>query len=221
MAFGRASAVAPKIDIGSRRELFVDRHLIETLGDITLDLHHPVKTKRPESPLPVRHMMPVIKDGDLFRAYYRGSNPDCIGETYTGHPGETVFDAESLDTGEWTFPDFRIVAIGGTTDNNAILTDQLLTKPVTFRGDELTLKFSTGAAGTLRVELPSDDGRPLPGFTLSQCVPIDGDAIDTTVCWRGDRSLSDLQQQSVRLRIVIQKCELYSFQFRSRESALP
>ena len=52
-----------------------------------LDISVPVQ---PESPLPPRFMMTVIKDGDLYRAWWRGSDPSYTGETFTGHPGETV-----------------------------------------------------------------------------------------------------------------------------------
>ena len=54
------------VEIGSRRELFVDRHLIADLHHTTLRMHEPVKAPRPQSPLPERHMMTVIKDGDLY-----------------------------------------------------------------------------------------------------------------------------------------------------------
>ena len=111
-------------DIGSRRELFVDLYLIDKLDGVYLKMHHPIKTTKPQSPLPVRHMMTVIKDGELFRAYWRGSNPDYKGKTYTGHPGETVYYAESADGHEWRFPDLGIVRMAGSTKNNAILTDQ-------------------------------------------------------------------------------------------------
>ena len=70
------SAFAQPIDIGSRRELFVDQLLIDKLQGVELKLHTPVKAPRPRSPLPVRHMMTVIKNGDRYQAYWRGSDPD-------------------------------------------------------------------------------------------------------------------------------------------------
>jgi len=112
------------IDIGSRRELFVDKLLIERMDDVELRLHHPVKAPRPQSPLPQRHMMTVIKDGELLRAYYRGSDPAYEGEHHTGHPGETVLYAESQDGHEWTFPELSLHEVGGTKKNNVILAKQ-------------------------------------------------------------------------------------------------
>ena len=70
LAAGSALAQTP-IDIGSRRELFVDKLLIAELKNAELKLNEPVKAPRAKSPLPERHMMTVIKDGDLYRAWYR------------------------------------------------------------------------------------------------------------------------------------------------------
>jgi hypothetical protein len=55
------------LEIGARRELFVDRFLIERLDNETLKLHEPAKVPRPRSPL-VGGYAAVIKDGDLFRS---------------------------------------------------------------------------------------------------------------------------------------------------------
>jgi len=96
-----SQAIAEPVDIDSRRELFVDRLLIDQLDNVTLKLHQPVKAPRPRSPLPVRHMMTVIKNGDRFQAWWRGSDPDYQGDKHTGHPGETVHYAVSQDGHEW------------------------------------------------------------------------------------------------------------------------
>ncbi|MEQ8856031.1 hypothetical protein [Gimesia sp.] len=117
-------AFAQPVEIGSRRELFVDRLLIDKLQGVELKLHTPVKAPRPRSPLPVRHMMTVIKNGDCYQAYWRGSDPDYQGEKHTGHPGETVHYAESRDGHEWEFPELGMHEVGGTRKNNVILAKQ-------------------------------------------------------------------------------------------------
>ncbi len=123
-AFGVSIARGQPIDIGSRRELFVDQLLIARMHRTELRMHRPVKAPRPKSPLPERHMMTVIKDGDLYRAYWRGSDPAYTGETYTGHPGETVHYAESRDGHEWEFPNLGMHEFDGTRENNVILARQ-------------------------------------------------------------------------------------------------
>lgn len=134
LAFGRrlaplgllvltAGAQQP-VAIGSRLELFVDNTLIARMQGAGLRLHEPVKAPRARSPLPEKHMMTVIKDGDLYRAWYRGTDPGYTGTPHSGHPGETVHYAESRDGHEWTFPALRLHELGGTPDNNAILAKQ-------------------------------------------------------------------------------------------------
>ncbi len=120
LAAGSALAQTP-IDIGSRRELFVDKLLIAELKNAELKLNEPVKAPRAKSPLPERHMMTVIKDGDLYRAWYRGIDPSYTGEAHSGSPGETIFYAESHDGKEWEFPKLRLFEYGGTLDNNVVL----------------------------------------------------------------------------------------------------
>ncbi|TDU66550.1 hypothetical protein EI77_03645 [Prosthecobacter fusiformis] len=109
------------VDIGSRLELFVDRLLIEKMTGTSLKLHEPVKAPRAKSPLPVNHMVTVIKDGELFRAWYRNSDPAFKGPFHSGHAGETVAYAESKDGHEWTFPKLGLHEIAGTRENNIIL----------------------------------------------------------------------------------------------------
>lgn len=118
---GATVACAQAIDLGSRRELFVDRFLIEELRGVELRLHSPVKAPRPKSPLPEKHMATVIKDGDLYRAWYRSNDRSYTGPTHSGHPGETVNYAESRDGREWTFPNLHLHEVEGTRDNNVML----------------------------------------------------------------------------------------------------
>ena len=112
------------VDIGSRLELFVDRLLIERMQGVRLELHHPVKAPRPKSPLPVHHMVTVIKDGDVYRAWYRGSDPALPPTKGESSGREVVHYAESDDGHEWRFPVLRLHAVGGTKENNVILANQ-------------------------------------------------------------------------------------------------
>jgi hypothetical protein len=91
---------------------------------------------------------------------------------------------------------------------------RLLTKPLTFTGSELTANVSTSAAGSLSVELQTEDGHPIQGFRLADCVPIYGDKIDFVVNWRDNPQLSLLAGKSIRIKFVMQECDVYSFQFR-------
>ncbi|MSU34295.1 MAG: hypothetical protein EXS36_04150 [Pedosphaera sp.] len=108
------------LDIGSRLEPFVDKHLIDRFDGATLMLHPPVKAPRPKSPL-IGAYVTVIKDGNLYRAVYRGYDPLYRGADFDGNAGEVTRYAESADGHEWAFPKLGLVEISGSRDNNAIL----------------------------------------------------------------------------------------------------
>ena len=91
---------------------------------------------------------------------------------------------------------------------------ELVTKPITFSGKTLRLNFATSVAGSLRVELQDEQGKPLPGFSLEDCEELFGDTLDRTVRWKTKADLSALVDQPVRVRFVLKDADLYSFQFR-------
>lgn len=124
------SAAEPVTGLGSRLELFVDQHLVKSTQNIGFVLHRPARQPLADKPLPVRHGMVVIKDGDLYRAWYRGSDPAYKGEIYSMHPGRATFYAESRDGIDWTFPSLGLVEINGNLDNNAI--NKAVPQPVPF-----------------------------------------------------------------------------------------
>lgn len=90
---------------------------------------------------------------------------------------------------------------------------ELITKPLTFAGDQLTLNFASSAAGDIRVEIQDADGNPLDGFRLEDCLPIFGDALERTVPWSDGSDVRKLAGKPVRLRFVLRDADLYSFQF--------
>ena len=57
---------------------------------------------------------------------------------------------------------------------------ELLTKPITFAGSQLVVNVSTSAAGSVRVEIQTSDGQPIPGFALADCHEVYGDDLDRT-----------------------------------------
>lgn len=90
---------------------------------------------------------------------------------------------------------------------------ELLTKPLTFAGKQLTLNFATSAAGGIRVEIQDADGQPIPGFTLAESVETIGNEIEKTVRWKAGTDVSSLAGKPVRLRFVMKDAKLYSFRF--------
>jgi len=87
------------------------------------------------------------------------------------------------------------------------------TKLFTFSGNELTINYASSAAGEIRVEIQDQHGQPIPGFTLSNCLPIFGDEIERTVVWNNNSSLSDLAGSPLRLRFFLKDADLFSIKF--------
>ena len=125
-------AFADPVDIGSRRELFVDRALIDRLGgDARLELHHPEPKE-----IAITHDAAwegsgsgyhcVFKDGELYRMYYKAWHLDVkpgAGGKATlnskSHPLYTCY-AESRDGIHWTKPNVGIVEFNGSKENNIL-----------------------------------------------------------------------------------------------------
>lgn len=90
---------------------------------------------------------------------------------------------------------------------------ELVTKPITFDGKQLSINFATSAPGSIRVEIQTADGKPIPGFTLGDCREQIGNEIERIVTWKGGSDVSVLSGQPVRLRFVMKDADLYAFQF--------
>ena len=90
---------------------------------------------------------------------------------------------------------------------------EFTTRPVTFEGDRLVLNYATSAAGSIRVELQDETGRPLPGFGLADSVPLFGDELDAVVKWKSTGDVSSLGIKTVRLRFVLNDADLFAMRF--------
>jgi len=114
-----AACAEELIDIGSRRELFVDDYLIERMsGGAELQLQRPTEREvvfTCDKPWEGNWSayLTLFQDGDIYRMYYlaqhwgRGSNFVCY--------------AESNDGINWTRPELGLVAFNGSKSNNIIL----------------------------------------------------------------------------------------------------
>jgi len=91
---------------------------------------------------------------------------------------------------------------------------ELLTKPITFVGRELSVNFSSSAAGGLRVEIQDAGGQPIPGHTMADAREKIGDDLDARVSWNKGSDVSALAGRPIRLRFLLQDADLYSLQFR-------
>ncbi|MEZ6191034.1 MAG: hypothetical protein R3C45_07040 [Phycisphaerales bacterium] len=115
----------PPIHIGDRRELFVDRYLIDTMQGVELRLHHPNAREIAidhdqawEGNVCAYHT--VFKDGDIYRMYYRGSHFDPESQCRETHEQVYCY-AESVDGIHWTKPELGLIEFDASTKNNIVL----------------------------------------------------------------------------------------------------
>jgi hypothetical protein len=90
---------------------------------------------------------------------------------------------------------------------------ELVTKPITFEGSKLTVNISSSAAGGGFVEIQDAAGKPIPGFTLADCVELNTDDLARVVSWKNGSDVSSLAGKPVRLRFRLKDADLYAFQF--------
>lgn len=88
-----------------------------------------------------------------------------------------------------------------------------ITKPVIFAGKELSLNFSTSAAGGVKVGIETADGSAIPGFSVEDCVMQIGNELDRRVTWKSGSDVSALAGQVVRLRFSMKDADIFSFRF--------
>ena len=91
---------------------------------------------------------------------------------------------------------------------------EMLTHPLTFSGHTLEINYSTSAAGSIRVEIQDQSGKPVPGFSLDDCTTIVGDQIEHVVAWKDGSDVSRLQNRPIQLRFVMKDADLFSMRFR-------
>lgn len=109
------------IDVGSRRQLFVDGYLIDRMHGVRQVLHHPVPREaaiKPEHPWEqygVSYMV-TFRDGDVFRAWYR-VDAAAFGK---GKRRAMTAYVESDDGIHWRKPKLGIIDFNDSKDNNLV-----------------------------------------------------------------------------------------------------
>ena len=150
------------VDIGSRLELMVDDVLIDRMDGLHLQLQTPRPVPMADSPMLQAHYATVIKDGALYRAYYRSRIPGFKGDSEDGH---ITCYAESADGITWRKPNLGLIEINGSRANNVVLHESpfchnfspfLDVRPAKDRGKRFKAVAGMNSSGLYGFE--SDDG---------------------------------------------------------------
>lgn len=90
----------------------------------------------------------------------------------------------------------------------------VVTKPLVFDGSKLTLNIDTDATGYAQVGFLDENGNPIDGFSVDDCVYINGDFISKEVEWmKKGKDVSELEGKIVQVVFRIRGSKLYAMQF--------
>lgn len=104
-------------NLGARRELFVDRWLIDRLENASLQLQTPQLAPPMAEPADPLEYGTILHDGSLYRLYTRQAR----GSRHDGDSTEVTRYCESRDGIRWTRPRLGLHEVDGSRDNNVIL----------------------------------------------------------------------------------------------------
>ena len=90
---------------------------------------------------------------------------------------------------------------------------ELLTKPLRFTGNCLSINVATSVAGGIRVALHDASDQPIAGFGRDDCDVILGDELARIVTWNGNADVSALAGQAVRLRFELKDAAVFAMRF--------
>ena len=87
---------------------------------------------------------------------------------------------------------------------------ELMTRPVRFEGKHLFVNVAP-QQGALRAEIVNQHGDAIPGYRVSDCLPVQADSTRAEVRWQGKKDLSALAGQPIRFRFLLTQGSLYAF----------
>ena len=89
-----------------------------------------------------------------------------------------------------------------------------ITRPLTFTGNRLQLNVDTDAVGYVQVGFLDERGRPIEGYTVDDCVYVNGDFIAKEVDWlETGADLGPLVGKTVQVVLRMRGAKLYAMQF--------
>jgi len=146
---------------------------------------------------------PVIM-GDEIWIYYTGMNWDRADRTDPAAPGGQRLSGIGR----------AIMRLDGFVSLDAPYAGGEFTTPLLkFEGSRLELNVDTAGGGSVRVEILSDDGRPIPGLSGDASSWLVGNSVKLPVPWPAVE-VNALAGKPVRLRFVMRDAKLYAFQFK-------
>lgn len=163
----------------------------------------------------------IIPPGRNSDKWHNRSNYIWLGivETLSDLPGagkelsvysnEAYYEGRGVKTRRYTYRIDGFVSLRASLKGG-----EVTTKPLTFRGNTLFVNFSTSAAGSIKIEIQDESGKPIPNFTIADSPEIYGDKIQHPVKFKSP-NLAKLAAKPIRLRFQLKDADLYAFGFKT------
>lgn len=154
-----------------------------------------------------------IRPGLEVESWIYGSNYPCQGLVPTGD-GEVSFYVNT----HFTRPSAHVRRYTCRVDGFASLHagyrgGEAVTHPLTFRGGQLLLNYSTSVVGEVRVGVLTEAGQPVAGLSAADCHPMIGNCIEQAVRWRDDAKPGLVEGRPVRLQFQLRDADVFSMRF--------
>jgi len=146
--------------------------------------------------------------------WYYGDGYLCHGMTETpspipGEPDElSVYMPFNYRAGDVVLRRYAVRIDGFFSWSSGFTGGKVITKPITFTGNTLSMNFATSSLGAVRVRILDENGNAIDGYDSGNHF---GDSLDRPIAFA--KPLANLNNQPVRLEFSLKDADLYSFQF--------
>ena len=145
---------------------------------------------------------PPVRVGDKLYVYYRGFSRRH--KPYGPPKYKDSYEAGALGLATLRADGFASLAAG--FDGG-----RATTKPIVFEGSSLLLNAKADAHARVSVEILDKHGKPIPGYTADDCLPMIVDSVDHAVAWKEKKGVGELAGRPVALRFHLVNARLYAY----------
>ncbi|MFA6243583.1 MAG: hypothetical protein WC655_21760 [Candidatus Hydrogenedentales bacterium] len=157
---------------------------------------------------------PVVKDDELWFYYsalkWRDSMYD-LNKDGTPRDPATLTDEDRADLKDgWGAACLAVLRRDGFISLDAATEGFVVTKPLKLSGNNLFLNLSA-PNGQATVEVLDANGKPVPGYSKDEAIPMTGDHVRAPVSWKNGASIAALAGKEIQLKISVNAANLYAF----------
>lgn len=143
--------------------------------------------------------------GDCYIAYGMTETPSSI----PGAPNEiSIYNPIDYNTDCVRLARFAVRLDGFFSWHADYTPGHVVTHPIVFEGNMLSINFATSALGYVQIRLLDVDGNLIEGYDSGK---LFGDSVDRIVDFKN--SLGELARKKIRMEIAMSDAEFYSFKF--------